>query len=197
MTSLLFLSSALLISRSTIVDSAMTREQALRGTHAPAKLLARMALVNVSYNGFDHRLHEGQIVVDQDVANEVRQIFDEIRTAGYPIAKVIPIARYGWSDTRSILDNNTSAFNYRYVIVPGQKSNKLSNHSFGKAIDLNPKINPFVSASGHSARPYNPEVTGALTRNSKATKIFQRYGWTWGGSWAGGKDYQHFSKGGG
>ncbi len=50
----------------------------------------------------------------------VKQIFDEIEATGYPITKVVPIVAYEWDDDASIADNNTSAFNYRHVIGPGQ-----------------------------------------------------------------------------
>ena len=178
----------------TVIDSQMSREAALKGSEAPPKLLSRMEVVSVLYNGFDGKTHQGQIVVDRSVAGEVKEIFEEIRASGYPIAKVIPIVKYRWKDQESILDNNTSAFNYRTVIVPGQRSNKLSGHSFGRAIDLNPKLNPFVSADGKSSRPYDPRKPGTLTLHSRVTQIFLKHGWIWGGSWKGGRDYQHFSK---
>ena len=153
-----------------------------------------MEVVTVTYNGFDHRKHRGQIVVDRSLAKEVRQIFDEIEATGYPITKVAPIVAYGWSDDRSIADNNTSAFNYRHVMGPGQDSTKLSIHSYGRAIDLNPGINPFVAADGSSKRPDDPSKPGTLTLKSPVTHFFLRHGWKWGGLWHSGKDYQHFER---
>ena len=172
----------------------MTLEQALGKNHFPKAMIDRMELVTVNYLGFDHHLHQGQIVVDKVVAKDVRQIFHEIETTGYPISRAVPIVAYGWDDDASIADNNTSAFNYRHVIGPNQQTNKLSNHSYGRAIDLNPRINPFVSKDGKSPRPYDLSQPGTLAVHSKVTQIFLRHGWKWGGNWRNGKDYQHFEK---
>ena len=131
------------------------------------------------------------------VAKDVKHIFDEIEATGYPITKVVPIVAYKWDDQASIDDNNTSAFNYRHVIGPGQNSAKLSNHSFGRAIDLNPGINPFVAKDGTSPRPYDPSKPGTLTLKSPVTQIFLTHNWKWGGQWMKGKDYQHFERVGG
>ena len=177
-----------------IVDSDIDINAALANNHFPQAIIDRMQLVPVYYLGFDKRRHVGQIVVDADVAEEVAEIFNEIEQAQYPIKKVVPIVSYNWNDQDSINDNNTSAFNYRNVIGPGQRKHKLSNHSFGRAIDLNPQINPFVDAKGESPRPYDPSRRGTLTLKSPVVQIFLKYGWTWGGSWKGGKDYQHFEK---
>ncbi len=173
----------------------MTRAQALGGNQFPATALRSMAVVTVRYKGFDGRLHQGQIVVNRKVAREVAQIFEEIRASGYPIRKVVPIVKYGWHDQASIDDDNTSAFNYRHVIGPGQDTRQLSLHSYGRAIDLDPFENPFMPAHGPGPRPYDPSKPGTLTKDSAVTKIFLRHGWRWGGNYAGAKDYQHFDKG--
>ncbi len=177
-----------------IVDSALTRKQALANNKFPQHILDKMSLVEVTYLGFDNKQHRGQLVVDCALALEVKQIFIELERAKYPIKKVVPIVRYKWNDQASINDNNTSAFNYRRVIMPGTKSNKLSAHAYGRAIDLNPYLNPYVSASGKKPRPYRPGKPGVLTRTSPAVKIFVKHGWTWGGNGKRAKDYQHFSK---
>lgn len=177
-----------------VIDSSMTRREALGDNHFPKAFVDRMELVTVTYRGFDSRRHQGQIVVDKAIAKEVRLIFDEIEATGYPIKKVVPIVRYRWDDQASIDDNNTSAFNYRHVIGPGQRTDKLSNHSYGRAIDLNPFINPFVAADGTTPRPYDPSKPGTLTLQSPVTQIFLKHHWKWGGQWHGGKDYQHFEK---
>ena len=83
---------------------------------------------------------------------------------------------------------------------------KWSKHSYGKAIDINPIENPYISRKGYishkASLTYRKRVhkksTSAdkalLLKNDKATKIFKKYGWIWGGDWSGVKDYQHFSK---
>lgn len=177
-----------------LVDSDMTRAEALSGKEIPAGILARMELLKVSYLGFDGQEHFGQIVVARDVAEEVVEIFREIRLAGFPVEKMIPVSAYGWDDQASIDDRNSSGFNYRFTIGPGIGKGVLSQHAYGHAIDLNPYQNPFVAADGKTPRPYSPGAKGVLASDSAPVRIFKRYGWTWGGDWSGAKDYQHFEK---
>ncbi len=177
-----------------VVDSQMTRGEALANKNFPPSFLRRVQVVTVTYWGFDGKKHRGQIVVDKGLAEEVKEIFAELEAEKYPIEKVIPIARYNWRDQASVNDNNTSGFNYRRTAGPGTSGKKLSKHAYGRAIDLNPYQNPFVPASGKSPRPYDVNHPATLTRSSKAVRIFKRYGWKWGGDWRGAKDYQHFEK---
>lgn len=180
--------------RKVIVDSKMSSSSALGSNGFPKHVLARMAIVEVEYLGFDGFDHRGQIVVDRSLAGEVRAIFAELRKIRYPIRRVVPVVRYGWDDIRSMRDNNTSGFNYRGQVTPNGRSNILSKHALGRAIDLNPYLNPYVSTSGKALSAYRPAIKGTLTRHSAATKIFLSRGWKWGGNWPGGKDYQHFVK---
>ena len=89
----------------------------------------------------------------------------------------------------SVKDNNTSCFNFRYVIG----SDKLSDHSTGNAIDINPMQNPWVHPSSHKieGRKYDPSQKGTITE--EIVNIFKKYGWDWGGNWRN-PDYQHFFK---
>ena len=91
---------------------------------------------------------------------------------------------YGANDEKSMAANNTSAFNYR--VISG--TTKLSNHSYGMAIDINPRINPWVK--GNKVSPANGKVY--KQKNDTAYKIFKKYGFSWGGEWRSSKDYQHF-----
>lgn len=62
-----------------------------------------------------------------------------------PIEKIRAAADYpGAADELAMRDNNTSAFNCRGI--PGSAS--YSQHAYGRAIDINPLVNPAVSASG-------------------------------------------------
>src|SRR3546814_9572848 len=51
-----------------------------------------------------------------------------------------PVDRFGSDDGASMRANNTSAFNCRYVAG----TTKWSEHSYGRAIDINPLHNPYV-----------------------------------------------------
>jgi hypothetical protein len=94
-------------------------------------------------------------------------------------------------------DNNTSGFNCRPV---AGKPTVLSKHSYGRAIDINPLFNPMLvdgtvaPPSGVEYRNRNRKVPGLLRQGDRAVREFTRRGWTWGGTWASMKDYQHFEK---
>ncbi len=173
-----------------------TLDEALAGSQAPHDILMSLALVNVTYLNFDNQLCQGQLVIAQELVEEIKKIFEFILKEGFPIEKMVPIVHYGWDDTSSILDNNTSCFNFRAIAG----TNQLSCHAKGKAIDINPKTNPYFNKEGISQPPgleYIPEAKGALKKNDKIVQVFEKYGWQWGGNWQrdrGYVDFQHFEK---
>ncbi len=175
-----------------IVDSGPTLEEALAGLKIPQNIRKTLAIITVKYWGFDNKIHKGQLVINKKLSDEVKQIFDKIFRLRFPIKSVIPIVKFGWDDEKSMLANNTSAFNYRKI----KGTERLSNHAFGLAIDINPLLNPYVKKNSVEPKGavYNPELSGTITKNSDVVKIFKSYGWNWGGDWTRGKDYQHFEK---
>ena len=152
--------------------------------------------VDVNYIGFDGQTHRGELIVHQDVAADVIAIFEQLHRLGYPIAKMQTVARYpGAEDELSMQDNNTSAFNCR--MLPSGRAWAL--HAYGRAIDVNPLINPFIDSRGDiqpkTAGPYldrNRTDPGILHANDPAVRAFTDRGWRWGGDWRSPKDYQHF-----
>src|SRR3546814_10191395 len=79
-------------------------------------------------------------------------------------------------------------------------SDAWSEHAYGRAIDINPIQNPFVTASGDVIPPAGEahrdrDVTepGLITSDGPVVAAFAGIGWQWGGEWARGQDYQHFS----
>jgi poly-gamma-glutamate synthesis protein (capsule biosynthesis protein) len=144
----------------------------------------------------------GELIVHKDVAIEVLDIFESLYALKYPIHKMRLVSEYKGNDWQSIEADNTSAFNCRNATG----SKKWSKHSYGKAIDLNPIENPYISRKGrisHKASlKYRKRVhkstshadKAVLLKDDKIVKIFKSYGWKWGGDWSSIKDYQHFSK---
>jgi len=176
-----------------IIDSEMTFEEAILGSPAPKNILAEQVLIDVEYYSFDGKLHRGQVVINNTVADDIIAIFEIIKETKFPIAKAIPIVKYNWSDSASMADNNTSAFNYR--VVAGTKN--LSRHSFGKAIDFNPIQNPYRSKSGvlsPKGSNYDTTTAGTLTNDNIIVKKLIEKGWVWGGNFKSIKDWQHFDK---
>ncbi|MFA5224842.1 MAG: M15 family metallopeptidase [Candidatus Omnitrophota bacterium] len=180
------------------MDSNITLAEALR-KFAPPEFKAKQRILDVLYYSFDGKVHKGQLVVDQRLLSDIRQVFQVALEDKFPINSVIPISHDRFhkngewnSDGQSMLANNTSAFNYRKVT--GGK--KLSMHSYGFAVDINPLQNPYIK--GEIILPagaiYDPAEPGTLTRDCPVVKAFISLGWTWGGDWRSLKDYQHFEK---
>ncbi len=158
-----------------------------------------LRLVRARYVGFDGRAHTGRIVVHRDVADDVVTVLRRLYAARFPIRRMVPVDAYGGSDFRSIEADNTSAFNCRYV----DGTTRWSEHAYGRAIDLNPIENPYVTSSGttshRSSRPYlrrSPYRPGMAVEGGALVRAFAAVGWSWGGSWSGARDYQHFSASG-
>ena len=175
-----------------VIDSDIDFNEAVAGQNIPQSVLENLRLVNVYYYGFDDKLHKGQLVVHKDIVLDMIEIFEIIRESRFPIGKVIPISKYGWSDEKSMRDNNTSAFNYRFI----SGSRVISNHAAGLAIDINPALNPYIK-NGNSLPEnciYDTTKAGTILSDSELVKEFKRRGWQWGGDWKSLKDYQHFEK---
>lgn len=180
-----------------LIDSALSRDDALRGSLAPAPILDMLQVLAVPYLGFDEQLHRGQIVVARDLAEEVADIFAALHELRFPIERVIPVAQFAWSDDASMSANNSSGFNYR-AIVGGQN---LSHHATGRAIDLNPRQNPYLRPNLHGpdlilppGAVYDARKKGTLSADSAAVRVFETRGWEWGGRWTTRFDYHHFQK---
>jgi len=175
-----------------IIDSARSLPSALSGSSAPQDVLDTLALVDIAYISFDGKMHQGQLVVHKDLASEVRDIFAELLRFRFPIEKVVPIVAYDWDDDVSMADNNSSAFNYRKIF----RTDRLSKHSHGYAIDLNPALNPQELKDGLTLPAgflRDPSKPGTFLADSPAVHAFTSRGWDWGGNWQH-KDWQHFQK---
>jgi len=155
-----------------------------------------LTLLKLSFINMKGETKIGELVVDKNLSEEVVDIFEEIYNCKFPIEKMITIDYYNCNDDKSMEDNNTSAFNYRMV----SGSRKLSDHSYGRAIDINPLLNPYIRK--RDIQPKNGEKYVDRTQNEKGmihqedcvVKAFKSRGWQWGGDWKYSKDYQHFYK---
>ncbi len=158
-----------------------------------------LRVVRARHWGFDGRVHTGRLVVHRDVARAVVRVLRRLYAARFPIRRMVPVDAYGASDYRSIEADNTSAFNCRFV----DGTTRWSEHSYGRAIDLNPIENPYVTSRGTTSHrasrrylrrtPYRP---GMAVEGGVVVRAFDAAGWGWGGRWSGDRDYQHFSASG-
>ena len=160
--------------------------------------LDSLRLVRLSYWGFDATAHTGQLVINADSVGAVVAAFRAIYTARFPIRGMRLVDYYGGDDEKSMVADNTSAFNCR--LVPG--TSVWSQHALGRAVDVNPLENPEVRGSQIdplAAAPWadRNRLDPAMIRPyGAAWRAFVAAGWKWGGDWTSLKDYMHFSANG-
>ena len=157
-----------------------------------------LSMLRVTHWDFDGAAVTGELVVASVHAQDLVGVFGELFDAGFPIRSMRPAVEFDGSDDASMAADNTSAFNCR--AVTGGSS--YSEHSYGHAIDINPRENPYVRGStvlppeGEAYLDREADVPGLIQADSVTTKAFAAIGWGWGGDWSSLKDYQHFSANG-
>ena len=157
--------------------------------------------VKLLYLDFDGEVQTGELICNKAIAQDMVEIFYELYRNDYRIEHIRLIDEYNGDDTLSMIDNNTSCFNYR--VVDGTTT--LSKHALGCAIDINPFYNPYVvfnkNGSGETyISPKGSEIYAdrsqnfpyKIDENDLCYKLFTQHGFTWGGIWNSTKDYQHF-----
>ena len=144
----------------------------------------------------------GELVCNKAIANDLVAIFKKLYEAGYRIERMVLIDEYGAIDEISMSDNNTSCFNFRKI----NGSAKLSKHSLGMAVDINPRTNPCVHPKTGVVEPANGKdyaynrdkhksgIIKLINHQDLCYKLFKAHGFKWGGDWKSVVDYQHFEK---
>ena len=168
-------------------------------THQPKEChqaIKALDLVKVRYYGYDNKTHSGVLLVNNEVSKDIKEIFYLLYRHKFPIQKIRPLSETH-KDTPEVRANYTATYNCRNVTgQPGI----LSQHSYGRAIDINPVENPYIK--GHiiippQGKPYldrSKAFKGKITKESLIYKLFTERGWDWGGGWYDLQDYQHFEK---
>ncbi len=159
--------------------------------------------VGLKYIDFKGQEQTGELICNKAIAQDMVEIFHELYRNEYRLESVHLIDEYDGDDTASMVENNTSCFNYR--VVDGTAS--LSKHAYGLAIDVNPYYNPYVVFGRNSdgsdyISPPGSEIYAdrsqsfayKIDENDLCYRLFTEHGFTWGGNWNSTKDYQHFQK---
>lgn len=161
--------------------------------------LRKLRVLRIRHWGFDGRPRRGRLIVHRGHDRELLRVFRRLYRKRFPIRRVELIDRYDADDRRSMAADNSSGFNCRFVAG----TSRWSMHAYGKAVDLNPVENPYVSGSHVSppaGRPYadrSRRAKGMIHAGDVVVRAFARIGWEWGGAWRGGtRDYHHFSANG-
>ncbi len=162
--------------------------------------LEQLRYLRLLHCDMDGETMVGELICNEVIAQDLLSIFKTLYEARYPIEKMVLVDNYNASDDASMIDNNSSAFNFRYI----SGTNKLSNHSWGLAVDINPLYNPYVRTrngrtlvdpkQGAQYTDRNIEHPYMIKEDDLCHREFLRHGFEWGGSWTSSKDYQHFEK---
>jgi len=152
----------------------------------------------VAFWGFDDRPHTGELIVHASVAEDVLGVFARLHELRFPIEEMRVVDAPELDAPPTGDGNNTSGFTCRTVVG----GTSLSEHAYGRAVDINPFHNPYLLprrdlvipelASAYTDREWvrpgmvTPEVVAA----------FGDIGWGWGGHWTSSKDWMHFSESG-
>ena len=158
--------------------------------------LGDLRLLKVTHLDFRGDATQGRLVVNEDDAKGMLRVLRRAYAKRFPIRRMELIDRYGADDHRSMRHDNTSAFNCRFV----NGTSRWSLHAYGRAIDINPRENPYVDGdyvSPPEGRPFadrSDHRKGMLYGHGSVARAMKRIiGWRWAGSWSGARDYQHFS----
>jgi hypothetical protein len=159
--------------------------------------LNELAYIQLNYWGFDNKTHQGVLIINKKLAHEVVNIFKQLYLKKFPIQSIEPMEKFQGNDKASMAANNTSAFNCRDLT---NKPGVFSQHSYGRAIDINPLINPFVDGNkvsptgGSKFLNRNKPYPGKIINHGFVAELFIQHGWDWGAQWYDVQDYQHFEK---
>ena len=157
--------------------------------------------VSILHYDFNGSVVSGELICNADIAQDMVEIFYELYENAYQIEKVKLIDEYQADDKLSMIDNNTSCFNYRTV----EGTNTISKHGLGLAIDINPFYNPYISLNSDGTLYVSPpgsecyvnrddDFPHKITEEDLCYKLFIEHGFKWGGYYKSIKDYQHFYK---
>lgn len=159
---------------------------------------SRLRLLSLPYVGWDGRTRTGELVVRASAVQEVVQVFRVLHRERFPIRSLRVIDEFEGSDDDSMAADNTSGFNCRKAVG----GTGWSQHSYGLAIDVNPRENPYVydgkvlPPEGRAYVERTPYRKGMAVNGGVLVRAFDAIGWRWGGRWSSSKDYQHFSASG-
>ena len=157
--------------------------------------LDRLTYIELTHWNYEGEAVTGELIVAADHATDIVSVFSRLFDDGYQIQRMELVDAFDSDDNLSMAANNTSAFNCRKVAwSPGV----WSRHAFGLAIDINPLVNPYVSATrllppeGAEYLDRTIDAPGLIGPNDVIVQAFADIGWRWGGFWNSAKDYQHF-----
>ncbi|MBR1738008.1 MAG: tyrosine-protein phosphatase, partial [Firmicutes bacterium] len=142
--------------------------------------------IHVLHKDLDGNEHEGEMIVNKHIAEDVLEIMEHLYEAVYPIEKIRLVDEYNADDEASMEDNNSSSFNFRFI----SHTTKVSKHGLGLAVDINTLYNPYTkTVDGEkivepvNGEPYldrEEDFPYKIDENDLCYKLFIEHGFEWG-----------------
>ncbi len=146
----------------------------------------------VRYIDFQGSAHYGYVIMHRSLVSRTQSIFLALYRWRFRIMVMQPasVNMPGLTETTTL----TSGYECRTV----HGSGNWSEHSYGRAIDLNPLQNAMVQGSyiePPEGRPWlrRSSYLIGMVHAEGVARIFAANGFHWGGRWRYTKDYMHFS----
>lgn len=157
--------------------------------------LRDLRYLRVTFHGFDKQPHTGELIVHEDHARGIVQVFRRLYDARFPIEQMTLPTSNKRDPTPSGDGNGTGAM----VCRATTGATSYSAHAYGLAVDLNPFQNPYLNdgllipelAGAYLDRSWRRP--GMIHPNGVVVRAFAEIGWSWGGNFQTLKDYHHFS----
>lgn len=173
-----------------MVDAGMWRP----GCPVTRSELRRVELNHYTFSGAVSR---GVLVVNRDVAHSIARVFTRLYEERFPIRKMRPVEVYDGDSNASLAADNTSAYNCRrlsQINAPPMKS----PHANGRAIDINPRENPWEDLRCKCWFPNKRNAPrepgrGKILKHRLVWNLFNAEGWVWQDIDV--SDYMHFDTG--
>lgn len=156
---------------------------------------AQLRVLDINHVRYDNTIGRGQLVLRADIVDTVVAALRDGANANFPLDKLRNPDAYGANDPAMMRDNNSSAFNCRAVVG---NPYAMSPHAYGRAVDFNPRQNPYQDATGRwwpdnglLWRDRTRNDVGMLKSNGPLVRGLTSRSFFWGGNW-GNPDWHHF-----
>lgn len=182
-------------------DVVFARISGVSFTEKPDVQRSDLRYLRCLHYGKEGQILTGELICSSSISDDLLEIFKALFDAEYPIGSMRLIDDFDGDDAASMAANNTSCFNYR--TISGKE--KLSLHSYGLAVDINPAYNPYITRKEDGTLWVEParaeryadrdkDFPMKLSEDDLCVKLFTEHGFVWGGTWHDPIDYQHFEK---
>ena len=153
--------------------------------------------LSVPFVDFEGETQRGVIVAHRDVMDSLGGLLVTLYERGFPIERMDPVEEFAGDMLTSLQANNTSAFNCRrpdQINAPQAES----PHANGRAIDINPDLNPWMDLrcqcwSPRATHQERTEAPGKILPGDETVRLFEDAGWIWQNISV--ADYMHFDTG--